>query len=311
MKSGNLQILPKVSDRLSYLYVEYARIDKDHKAIAVHDDFGTSSVPCAGITLLMLGPGVSITHAAIMVLANCGCMVAWVGEQAVRFYASGTGVTRSAANIQKQATYWADDQMHMAVVRKMYEMRFDFVFDQNLSLQQIRGHEGVRVRDSYRKLSEEYGVEMSRRDYKTVSWSQTDPINKAISVANSCLYGVCHAAIAAAGYSPALGFIHTGKQLSFVYDIADLYKTDISLVAAFKTVASGINELERRTRIACRDEFYQSKLLKRIIKDIHTLFDLELDDNVDDGYDVDQSAPGDLWESSGKHIKGGVQHGFD
>jgi CRISPR-associated protein Cas1 len=304
VKSGNLQILPKVSDRLSYLYVEYARIDKEHKAIAVHDDFGTSSVPCAGITLLMLGPGVSITHAAIMVLANCGCMVAWVGEQAVRFYASGTGVTRSAANIQKQATYWAD-------VRKMYEMRFDFVFDQNLSLQQIRGHEGVRVRDSYRKLSEEYGVEMSRRDYKTVSWSQTDPINKAISVANSCLYGVCHAAIVAAGYSPALGFIHTGKQLSFVYDIADLYKTDISLVAAFKTVASGINELERRTRIACRDEFYQSKLLKRIIKDIHTLFDLELDDNVDDGYDVDQSAPGDLWESSGKHIKGGMQHGFD
>ncbi|HOH47282.1 MAG TPA: type I-E CRISPR-associated endonuclease Cas1e, partial [Candidatus Cloacimonadota bacterium] len=224
MSYGNLHKLPKISDRLSYLYVEHARIDKEDQAIAINSDFGGTPVPCAGLALLMLGPGVSITHAAIMTLADCGCLVAWVGEYGVRFYAAGTGITRSANNIMKQAMYWTDERKHLQVVRMMYEMRFPEKLSPDLSLQQIRGKEGARVRDTYARLSAQYGVVMEKRDYDRKSWKSADPINKALSVANSCLYGICHAAIVAAGYSPALGFVHIGKQLSFVYDVADLYK---------------------------------------------------------------------------------------
>ncbi|MDD2215911.1 MAG: type I-E CRISPR-associated endonuclease Cas1e [Eubacteriales bacterium] len=312
MATSNLHQIPKISDRLSYLYIEHAKIDKEAQAIAIHNAFGTTPVPCAGLSLLMLGPGVSITHAAIMVLAGCGCLVAWVGEFGVRFYASGTGITRSAANIMKQASYWADDGLHLNVVRAMYEMRFPDKLDSGLTLQQIRGHEGVRVRDTYARLSKQYEVVMVKRDYDRSKWTRQDPINKALSVANSCLYGVCHAAIVAAGYSPALGFVHTGKQLSFVYDIADLYKMETSVVAAFKTVASGIGEIERRTRMVCRDEFYSIGLLKRIVRDIHSLFDIDCAHNsIYDDYAGDQAQPGGLWEPGGKVVEGGLLYGID
>lgn len=312
MAASNLHQIPKISDRFSYLYIEHAKIDKEDQAIAIHNAFGKTPVPCAGLTMLMLGPGVSITHAAIMVLADCGCLIAWTGEFGVRFYASGTGITRSSANIMKQASYWANDHLHLKVVRAMYAMRFPEKLDPGLTLHQIRGHEGVRVRDSYARLSKEYNVHMEKRNYDRSKWAKQDPINKALSVANSCLYGICHAAIVAAGYSPALGFVHTGKQLSFVYDIADLYKMETSVVAAFKTVASGINELEKRTRMACRDEFYALGLLKRIVRDIHNLFDIEdpLTADIDD-YASDQAQPGGLWEPGSKEAEGGFQYGIE
>ncbi len=309
MAYGNLHKLPKISDRLSYLYVEHARIDKEDQAIAINSDFGGTPVPCAGLALLMLGPGVSITHAAITTLADCGCLIAWVGEYGVRFYASGTGITRSANNIMKQARYWTDDRKHLQVVRMMYEMRFPDRLSPELSLQQIRGKEGVRVRDTYARLSTQYGVTMEKRDYDRKAWKNADPINKALSVANSCLYGICHAAIVAAGYSPALGFVHIGKQLSFVYDIADLYKMETSVPAAFRTVASGINDLEKRCRMACRDEFHQSNILKSIVADIHKLFDQDLSEFEDsDDYVNDPSAPGDLWNPDGEKSEGGLMY---
>lgn len=309
MAYGNLHKLPKISDRLSYLYIEHARIDKEDQAIAINSDFGGTPVPCAGLALLMLGPGVSITHAAITTLAECGCLVAWVGEFGVRFYAAGTGTTRSANNIMKQAKYWTDERMHMKVVRMMYEMRFPDRLDPNLSLQQIRGKEGVRVRDTYARLSSQYCVKMEKREYDRQAWKNADPINKALSVANSCLYGICHAAIVAAGYSPALGFVHIGKQLSFVYDVADLYKMETTVPAAFKTVAAGEADLERRCRTACRYEFHQTNILKKIVSDIHKLFDQDLSefDEVDD-YAVDQSAPGYLWNPQGESSAGGIMY---
>jgi CRISPR-associated protein Cas1 len=232
-----------------------------------------------------------------------------VGEYGVRFYASGTGITRSANNIMKQARYWTDDRKHLQVVRMMYEMRFPDRLSPELSLQQIRGKEGVRVRDTYARLSTQYGVTMEKRDYDRKAWKNADPINKALSVANSCLYGLCHAAIVAAGYSPALGFVHIGKQLSFVYDIADLYKMETSVPAAFRTVASGVNDLEKRCRMACRDEFHQSNILKSIVADIHKLFDQDLSEFEDsDDYVNDPSAPGDLWNPNGEVSEGGLMY---
>lgn len=302
----NLRILPKVRDSWSYLYVEHARIDQEDKGICIHDAKGRVHVPCASLSLLMLGPGTSVTHAAVMTMAEAGCLVAWCGEQGVRFYAQGMGETRSAANLMQQARFWADPQRRMQVVRRMYEMRFGEPLDPALTLRQIRGKEGARVRAAYARASETYGVPWSGRNYDRDDWDRSDPVNRALSAANACLYGVCHAAIVAAGYSPALGFIHTGKMLSFVYDVADLYKTDITIPAAFMEVAKGVQRLETRVRHRCRDLFADRRLLERIVTDLARLFDLDPDPEPE--VDLEAALPGDLWDPEGP-VGGGRNFG--
>ena len=158
MRIHDLHVLPKFSDGWSYLYLEHCKVDQEDKAIAFHDEAGKTPVPCANLALLMLGPGVSITHAAISVLADHGCLVAWCGEEGVRFYATGMGETRSAANFLHQARMWAHEGFRMEVVRRFYQLRFAEKFDSGLSLQQVRGMEGVRVREAYAKAALEAGI---------------------------------------------------------------------------------------------------------------------------------------------------------
>jgi CRISPR-associated protein Cas1 len=306
----DLHVLPKFSDGWSYLYVEHCRIDQEAQAIAIHDKEGKVPVPCANLALLMLGPGVSITHAAISVLADHGCLVAWCGEEGVRFYALGLGETRSAENFLHQARMWAHPELRMQVVRHLYQLRFAEKFDPSLSLRQIRGMEGIRVREAYAKAARETGVPWSGRSYKRSDWNQADPVNRALSAANSCLYGICHAAIVAAGFSPTLGFIHIGKMLSFVYDVADLYKADISIPVAFRAVAGEKSGLERRVRILCRNEFVSRRLLARIIPDIQAALMLPRRSQHGSGvsFDEDAAAPGPLWDPEAGEVEGGRIH---
>ncbi|MBN2054913.1 CRISPR-associated endonuclease Cas1, partial [bacterium] len=165
MRVNDLHVLPKFSDGWSYLYVEHCRVDQEAKAIAIHDEMGRVPVPCANLELLMLGPGVSITHAAVSVLADHGCLVLWSGEEGVRLYAMGMGETRSAANFLHQARMWADEARRLQVVRRLYQLRFKEALAPNLTLQQIRGMEGVRVREAYASASRDTGVPWSGRSY--------------------------------------------------------------------------------------------------------------------------------------------------
>jgi CRISPR-associated protein Cas1 len=302
----DLHILPKVRDSWSYLYVEHCRIDREDRAIAVHDERGKVPVPCATLALLMLGPGTTITHAAVQTCAEAGCLVAWTGEQGVRFYAQGLGETRSADNVMTQARLWADQASHQAVVFRMYRRRFPEPLDESLTLQQIRGKEGVRVREAYAKAAREIGVPWKGRAYRREHWDAADPLNRALSCANSCLYGVCHAAIISAGYSPALGFIHTGKMLSFVYDIADFYKSDLTIPIAFKEAGAGAVQLERRVRQACRDIFRKARLLDRIIPDVSAVFGITEQEieSVRRRVDEDAAFPGALWDPH-RRVEGG------
>jgi CRISPR-associated protein Cas1 len=185
----------------------------------------------------------------------------------------------------------------------MYESRFDEPLPAELTLRQIRGREGVRVRDAYARESERSGVAWFGRVYKRDDWRRGDPVNRALSAANACLYGVAHAAIVATGYSPAIGFIHTGKQLSFVYDIADLYKTETSIPAAFDVVAAGEADVERAVRLKLRARFVQARLLDRIVRDIDGV--LGCDPVEADLVDEDAEAPGALWDPDGE-LPGGV-----
>lgn len=306
----DLHILPRIRDSWSYLYVEHCRIDQEAKAIALHDANGKTPVPCATLMLLMLGPGTTITHAAMRVLADSGCSVLWVGEHGVRCYAQGIGETRSAAALLRQAYLWAHTDLRLQVVRQMYQVRFPDPLDPSLTLQQIRGKEGIRVREKYAQASREYGVVWQGRTYNRSDWSMADPVNRALSAANSCLYGVCHAAIVSAGYSPALGFIHTGKQLSFVYDVADLYKADLTIPAAFEAIAEDGPGLEGRVRRKCRDLFERERLLARVVDDIEQVLSVVSPDGGPNGdlpaFDIDAALPGGIWDPDAGVIAGGV-----
>jgi len=310
LRVQDLHVLPKFRDGWSYLYLEHCKVDQDARAIAVHDVAGKVPVPCANLALLMLGPGVSITHAAVSVLADHGCLVAWCGEQGVRFYALGMGETRSAANLLHHARIWADDAFRLHVIRNFYQMRFSEKLAPDLTLQQIRGMEGIRVREAYARASRETGVPWTGRNYKRDSWENADPVNRALSTANSCLYGICHAAIVSAGFSPALGFIHTGKMLSFVYDVADLYKTEVTIPIAFRAAAEGKDKgLERLVRIGCRDSFVENRLLEKVIPDIQSALMMPKEAGIDEKmYDQDAAAPGELWDPVSGNVGGGRLH---
>lgn len=305
MSGLNLRMLPKTRDSWSYLYAERCRIDQDEKAIALQDLQGKTAVPCASLTLLMLGPGTTITHAAIKTLAENGCTVVWTGEGGVRLYAQGLGETRSARRLLHQARLCATPTLRLKVVRRMYEQRFPTPLTPELTLQQIRGKEGIRVREAYAAASRETGVVWNGRDYKRDDWKSADPVNRALSAANSCLYGVCHAAILAAGYSPGLGFIHTGKLLSFVYDIADLYKADITIPTAFRAVKEGEEGMEGRVRRGLRDRFKEERLLAHVVDDIDHILDIgPLPE--DTTFDADAAAPGALWDPEIGAVPGGI-----
>ncbi len=295
----DLHELPKLRDSLSYLYLEHCRIEQDDKSIACFDKEGVTKVPCATLTLLMLGPGTVVTHEAIRSITDNGCLVIWCGEEGVRFYAQGMAETRKAGKVMHQARLASDEDLRLDVIRRMYEMRFEEGFlKPGLTLDELRGMEGVRVRSAYARASKQYGVEWRGRDYKRQNWWDADPINRALSAANSCLYGVCHAAIVASGYSPALGFIHVGKQLSFVYDVADLYKADISIPVAFEVVAGGTQELERRIRMKMRDGFRESNLLGRIVLDIDRCLGTASEEQEPDDFDGDAALPAPLYGES-------------
>lgn len=306
-KIKNFHTLPRVRNSWSYLYVEHCLVEKRAEAVCLIDKVGRVQIPASCIALLMLGPGCSVSHHAMLALTESGCLVAWVGEEGVRSYAFGMGKSRSSRHLQHQAAMVSDEESLLAVVRRLYEMRFEDKLSPSLTLQQIRGKEGARVRDAYAEIAKLTGVAWTGRDYDRGNFAKATPINRALSVANACLYGVCHAAIVAAGYSPGLGFIHTGKMLSFVYDVGDLYKTDFTLPAAFLAAsepgASG-KTLEARVRHACRNAFRVTNVLARIVPDIQYALGEKSIEKVT-RYDDPDDPPGDLWDPAG-NVAGGV-----
>lgn len=319
MRIQDLHELPKFRDGLSYLYLEHGRIEQAQKAVEFFDKDGRVMVPVASLAVLLLGPGTSITHEAIKTLADNGCLAAWVGEQGVRFYAQGSGETRKGYRLLRQAELVCDPAAHMTVVRRMYQFRFDFVLEPGLSIEQIRGYEGARVRKAYQEAGRRFGVPWRGREYDRRLWQLSDPINRALSAANACLNGLCHAAIISGGYAPGLGFVHTGKQLSFVYDVADLYKVDLTVPLAFQLTAESTEHLETRVRYACRELFHAEHLLGRIIDDIDKLLDMppELDagaaeEEAAGEFDSDPALPSGLWSPDGQgRAQGGTNYGSD
>ena len=221
----------------------------------------------------MLEPGARISHAAIALAARAGTLVTWVGEAGVRFYSAGQPGGARSDRLLWQAQLALNSTARLRVVRKMYALRFGEEPPAKRSIDQLRGIEGQRVRHTYRLLARRHGVAWKRRKYDPGDWDSTDVANRCLSAATACLYGLSEAAVLAAGYAPAIGFLHTGKPRSFVYDIADLWKLKTVVPEAFR-IARRVQKgqldmpLERAVRLACRDSFRKTGLLKRIIPGI-------------------------------------------
>ena len=267
-----LKPLP-IKERISVVFVEYGEIDMLDGAFVVVDAKGVRThIPVGGVACIMLEPGTRVSHRAVALAARVGTLLVWVGEAGVRLYSAGQPGGARSDRLLYQAKLALDESLRLKVVRKMYAVRFGEEPPERRSVEQLRGIEGARVRRSYQLLAHQFGVKWTGRDYNPENWDTSDLPNRCLSAATACLYGVTEAAVLAAGYAPAVGFIHTGKPLSFVYDVADVYKFETVVPVAFKVAASNPSgNPERAVRLGCRDIFRQTRLLDRIIPDIEML----------------------------------------
>jgi CRISPR-associated protein Cas1 len=258
-----------IKDRLSVLFLEKGQLDVLDGAFVLVDKNGVRThIPVGGVACLMLEPGIRVSHAAAVLAARVGCLLVWVGEAAVRLYSAGQPGGARADRLLYQAKLALDDEARLRVVRKMYALRFKEEPPAKRSVEQLRGIEGARVRKMYELIASQYRVSWKSRNYDYTEWESGDTPNRCLSSATACLYGICEAAILAAGYAPAVGFIHTGKPQSFVYDIADIFKFETVVPVAFRIAARKPVNPEREVRLACRDAFRQTRLLHRIIPTI-------------------------------------------
>lgn len=305
----SLPELVRAQDRLSFIYVERCVVHRDDNAITATDDRGTVHIPAATLGTLLLGPGTSVSHPAMVLLSESGSTAVWVGEEGVRYYAHGRSLTHSSRLLEAQAALVTNQSSRLRVAREMYEMRFPGEDTSGLTMQQLRGREGARIRKAYREHSQRTGVEWTRRNYDVEAFEDGDPVNQALSAANTSLYGVVHSVIVALGCSPGLGFVHTGHIRSFVYDIADLYKAELTIPLAFDLAVGSHPDVNAAARRALRDSFHGGDLLNRCVRDIQRLIlpasgpdDLEtsLGDNVIR-----------LWDSSTREVAGGTSYSLE
>jgi len=255
-----------IKDRLSYLFIERGQLDVLDGAFVVVDKNGVRThIPVGGVSCLFLEPGARISHEAVKLCARVGCLLIWVGEAGVRLYAAGQPGGARADRLLYQASLALNETARLKVVRKMFAVRFGEDAPAKRSVAQLRGIEGVRVREIYKNLARSYKVDWKKRQYDPKTWDASDPLNKCLSAATACLYGLSEAAILAAGYAPAIGFVHTGKPRSFVYDVADLVKFETVAPIAFEVAGANPPKLEMTVRRKCRDQFRETKLLRRLV----------------------------------------------
>lgn len=304
IKKPDLQALPLIKDRMSFLYLERCVINRQDGAITVTDVRGTVHVPAASLSVIMLGPGTNISHRAMELIGNSGVSTIWVGEHGVRYYAHGYPLTHSSRLLVRQAELVSNVRARVAVARKMYQMRFPNEDVSAATMQQLRGREGSRIRSAYQNASKLTGVPWNGRVYDPNNFDSSDEVNKALSAGHVCLYGVVHSVIVALGCSPGLGFIHTGHELSFVYDIADLYKAQVTIPIAFEIAAEKPNDIGSETRRRVRDVLSNGHILEQTVKDIRRLLIGDMVSNEEVETEVIH-----LWDDKKRIVAHGVSYG--
>ncbi|WP_370424010.1 type I-E CRISPR-associated endonuclease Cas1e [Streptomyces sp. QH1-20] len=301
-------MLPRIGDSLSFLYLDIVRVQQDDTgvcAVVTSEKRGTELVylPTAALSCVLMGPGTSITARAMTTFARHGTTLVTAGSGGVRTYAGMTPDSLSTRWLERQARSWADDNERLAVATRMYEQRFgQGTVPPGTSLAQLRGLEGQRVKALYKLLAQQYRIGRFKRVYDPNTWDTQDPVNLALSAANTCLYGIVHATLLAMGCSPALGFVHSGNQQAFVYDVADLYKAELTLPLAFSLHDS--THPEQTARRSFREGLRLFRLMPRIVNDVQRL--LEPASAVED-IDLEEQLV-DLWDPVSGALPGGVNY---
>lgn len=302
-KKTSLKELPKISDRVSYIYIEHAKINRQDSAITVLTDKGMVKIPAAMIGILMLGPGTDITHRAVELIGDTGTCIVWVGERGVRNYANARPLAHSTKLLEQQAKLFSNTKSRLRVARNMYQMRYRDENPNALTMQQLRGREGARVRQIYRLYSKKYKVEWDGREYEVDDYESGTAVNKALSSANVSLYGLVHSITVALGMSPGLGFVHQGHDRAFVYDIADLYKAEYTIPLSFQIAAEygDTEDVGTIARQKLRDKIAEGKLMPQIVKDIQYLMEIEAEEQIE----IESMS---LWDEKEEKVKYGVNY---
>lgn len=300
IEKPGIRSLPRIQDRMTFIYLERCRISRDNGSITVKDNNGITEIPAAAISVLLLGPGTDVTHRAMELIGDAGVTVIWVREHGVRYYAYGRALTNHATLLLRQAQLVSNEKKHIRVARMMYQLRFPNEDVSKLTMQQLRGREGSRIRTLYREQSRKWNIPWDKRKYQPEDYESGDPVNQALSAGNACLYGLAHAVICALGCSPGLGFVHVGHELSFAYDIADLYKAEITIPIAFEMAAQNVDDIGSATRRRVRDELRTGHILDRMVHDIKYLL------SDDDWNEEDYQSTLYLWDN----VQGELEHGI-
>lgn len=309
MIKPELKELPQINDRMTFIYLEHCVINREDSAIKVSDLNGDVLIPAAAITVLLLGPGCKITHRAMELIGDSGIGTVWVGEHGVRYYAHGRALNSHTGLLVKQAELVSNTRKHLDVVRKMYQMRFPDEEVRGLTLQQLRGREGSRVRAAYRDQSKKWNIAWKGREYDIEDFSSGTPVNQALSAGNVCLYGLAHSVICALGCSAGLGFVHVGHECSFAYDIADLYKAQTTIPIAFEMAAMVRDNFNDKipsdfsgmVRRRLRDEIVKLHLLEKMVHDIKYLLSDQEEENEERAVY--------LWDNIKDKVENGRQYG--
>lgn len=268
----NKQLLTKAIDRISFLYIEYAKLEQSEFGIQIRREDKIAEVPITTITCLILGPGTSITHRAVENIAKAGCSICWMGSDLAVFYTYGLPTTEKAKNILTQAKFHESKMLHTEVIHKMFEYRYPDSHIKSKTIQELRGMEGQRVKAVYNEMAQKYQVPWSGRRYNLKNFDGDDLVNKYLSALNHVFYAITCAVIQMLGYSPALGFIHTGHVNAFVFDVADLFKEELTIPLAFK-LASDTTEFDRNRMLTeYRSELFSKKIVKRMVDIVTNLF---------------------------------------
>ncbi|WP_303049148.1 type I-E CRISPR-associated endonuclease Cas1e [Corynebacterium sp. Marseille-P4321] len=260
--------LAQMADRISFLYVERATVNRDGNALTITDQRGVAHIPATQLAVLLLGPGTRITYAAMALLGDAGTSTVWVGERGVRYYASGRPPAKSSRMAELQAEIVSHQRKRLDCAKRMYGLRFPGEDLTGLSMAKLRGREGARMKKVYAAEAARTGVYWDRRSYDPNDFESSSPINQALTAASAALYGIAHAVVAGMGFIPALGVIHTGTDRSFVYDIADLYKAEVAIPAAFDAVAREEGQPALVVRRIMRDAVVEKRLMQRMVRDL-------------------------------------------
>ena len=308
-----LAMLPRVSDQIAFVYVDRSRVERDDNG--VHAIFRTKErgvervyLPTASIAALLLGPGTSITQPAAAQIMRDGAVLVLSGESGSHFHGAVTHNNLTTKWLHLQAEQWADPTKRAATARRLYRLRFsDDSLTEDKTVDQLRGMEGHRVKHAYRTMSQRYGIPF-RRAYKPQDYDASDSVNQALTTANQILYSVVHSVVAALGASPALGFIHTGGQASFVYDVADLYKLEIALPSAFR--AAKLDDPGPAVRRSMRKDWRMLRLTRRIVADIQHVLDPDSHERMTPTHTEEDSVV-HLWSPERGPLLAGVNYAFE